>query len=158
MWTALHGDPAVLPLRERNVARMLFGDGPGRSYVRPMVSSQGTDPFLQSIVSDLKSSREKYPRDPSLLGLVKDLQTSDSFRQHWQRAESATLRSDSKTVEHPEVGSVTLDCDVLLVPGVDLRMVTYTAAAGTSDSGKLDLLRVTRGGTELSSSAAAVRA
>ncbi|WP_411122642.1 hypothetical protein [Streptomyces sp. x-19] len=38
-----------------------------------------------------------------------------------------------------------VDCDVLIVPGADLRMVTYTAATGSSDAGKLDLLRVTAG-------------
>lgn len=37
-----------------------------------------------------------------------------------------------------------LDCDVHLVPGADLYMVNYTAAA-TSDAGKLELLRVTGG-------------
>ncbi|MFI6609830.1 hypothetical protein P8A21_28545 [Streptomyces poriferorum] len=41
--------------------------------------------------------------------------------------------------EVPEVGVV------LIVPGADLRMVTYTAASGSSDEGKLDLLRVTGG-------------
>jgi hypothetical protein len=51
--------------------------------------------------------------------------------------------SDRKTVRHPSVGDILLDCDVLLVPGADLRMVAYTAASGTSDAGKLDLLRVT---------------
>ncbi|MFE2990620.1 hypothetical protein [Streptomyces sp. NPDC059262] len=47
------------------------------------------------------------------------------------------------TIRHPEVGDIHLDCDVLIVPGADLRMVTYTAAAGSDDAGKLDLLRVT---------------
>lgn len=42
---------------------------------------------------------------------------------------------------------ILLDCDVLIIPGADLHMVTYTAAAGTSDAGKLDLLRVTGGRT-----------
>lgn len=37
--------------------------------------------------------------------------------------------------------------DVLVVPGADLRMVTYTAVTGSSDAGKLDLLRVTGGRT-----------
>jgi transcriptional regulator with XRE-family HTH domain len=152
MWTALLGDPAVLPLRERNVARMLFGDGPARSYLRPMQSSQGFDSSMQSIVSDLKASREKYPTDTSLSGLVQELQASAAFREHWQRLDAISLRGDVKTIEHPEVGSVALDCDVLLVPGIDLRIVTYTAAAGTSEAGKLDLLRVTRGTTELASS------
>ncbi|MGW3569603.1 MmyB family transcriptional regulator [Streptomyces sp. NPDC000941] len=47
----------------------------------------------------------------------------------------------------PEIGEITLDCDVLLVPGEDLRVVTYTAAAGSRDAGKLDLLRVIGGRT-----------
>ncbi|GAA3443070.1 hypothetical protein [Planomonospora venezuelensis] len=50
-----------------------------------------------------------------------------------------------KTIRHPEIGDILLDCDVLIVPGADLRMVTYTAAAGSEDAGKLDLLRVTEG-------------
>ncbi|MFI7871468.1 hypothetical protein [Streptomyces salinarius] len=53
--------------------------------------------------------------------------------------------TDRKTIRHPEVGDIRLDCDVLIVPGADLRMVTYTAATGSSDAGKLDLLRVTGG-------------
>lgn len=38
-----------------------------------------------------------------------------------------------------------LDCDVLLAPGADPRMVAYTATTETTDAGKLDLLRVTFG-------------
>ncbi|MDT0609110.1 MmyB family transcriptional regulator [Streptomyces lancefieldiae] len=48
---------------------------------------------------------------------------------------------------HPEIGDVLLDCDVLIVPGADLRMVIYTVATGSDDAGKLDLLRVTGGRT-----------
>ena len=43
-----------------------------------------------------------------------------------------------------KLGDVTLDCDVLTVPGVDLRIVTYTAAPGTSGADQLDLLRASR--------------
>ncbi|MFJ6917288.1 hypothetical protein ACIQUX_25500 [Streptomyces sp. NPDC101133] len=53
--------------------------------------------------------------------------------------------TDRKTIRHPEVGDILLDCDVLIVPGADLRMVTYTAATGGSNVGKLDPLRVTGG-------------
>jgi hypothetical protein len=59
-----------------------------------------------------------------------------------------TLTTDLKTIDHPEVGPITVDCDILLVPGAEFRIVTYTAAAGTSDSSKLDLLRVMHGRTE----------
>ncbi|MFJ1998353.1 MmyB family transcriptional regulator [Streptomyces asiaticus] len=69
---------------------------------------------------------------------------SEVFDRHWAtRATAAQHTSDRKTIRHPEIGDILLDCDVLIVPGADLRMVTYTAGTGTSDAGKLDLLRVT---------------
>mgnify|MGYP006951150890 CR=1 FL=1 len=37
------------------------------------------------------------------------------------------------------------DCDVLTVPGCDLRLVVYTVAAGSTDAEKLEFLRVTNG-------------
>jgi hypothetical protein len=44
---------------------------------------------------------------------------------------------------HTPVGPIEIDCDVLTVPGGDLRIVVYTAVPGTEDAAKLDLLRVT---------------
>ncbi len=61
----------------------------------------------------------------------------------WATATTAQHVTDQKTIRHPEVGDLRLDCDVLIVPGADLRVVTYTAAAAAPDAGKLDLLRVT---------------
>jgi hypothetical protein len=40
---------------------------------------------------------------------------------------------------------VTCDCDVLTVPGSDIRLVVYTVAAGSADAEKLEFLRVTNG-------------
>jgi hypothetical protein len=79
---------------------------------------------------------------------VQDLRgVSDAFARHWATGTAAQHTSDRKTIRHPEIGDIVLDCDVLMVTGTDLRMVTYTAAAGSSDAGKLDLLRVTGGRT-----------
>lgn len=50
--------------------------------------------------------------------------------------------SERKTIAHPEVGLITLDCDVLTAAGSDLRIVVYTARPGTSDADSLELLRV----------------
>jgi hypothetical protein len=41
--------------------------------------------------------------------------------------------------------ALTCDCDVLTVPGCDLRLVVYTVAAGSADAEKLEFLRVTNG-------------
>ncbi|PPS90881.1 helix-turn-helix transcriptional regulator [Streptomyces sp. MH60] len=149
MWSALHGDPAVLPPAERNLARALFGDGAAHAALRPVQSERGQDAFEASIVADVKDSASRYPADARLGRLVHDLREQSAvFAHHWATQTSAAQHTtDRKTIRHPEVGDILLDCDVLIVPGADLRMVTYTAATGSSDAGKLDLLRVTGGRT-----------
>jgi transcriptional regulator with XRE-family HTH domain len=149
MWSALHGDPALLPVAERNLARALFGNGPAHASMLPVRSARGPDALAASIVADLKDAVSRYPADTQLKGLVQELrEISDVFTRHWE-TETATAphTTDHKTIRHPEIGDILLDCDVLIAPGADLRMVTYTAATGTSDAGKLELLRVTAGRT-----------
>ncbi|MGW0548331.1 helix-turn-helix transcriptional regulator [Streptomyces altiplanensis] len=147
LWSALHGDPTVLPEAERNLARALFGNGAAHASMLPVQSERGQDAFEVSIVADLKDAASRYPADAQLDRLVHDLrEESGAFAHHWAtRTAAAQHTTDRKTIGHPEIGDMLLDCDVLIVPGADLRMVTYTAAAGSSDAGKLDLLRVTGG-------------
>jgi transcriptional regulator with XRE-family HTH domain len=149
MWSALHGDPAVLPAAERNLARALFGNGAARASMLPVQSERGQDAFAESIVADLKDAVSRYPRDVQLDRLVQELrEVSDAFAHHWATQTAAAQHTtDRKTIRHPEIGDILLDCDVLIVPGADLRMVTYTAATGSSEAGKMDLLRVTSGRT-----------
>lgn len=148
-WSALHGDPATLPAAERNIARALFGDGAAHDSMLPVQSERGQDAFAESIVADLKDAVSRYPRDAQLDRLVRELrEVSEVFAHHWAtQTAGAQHTTDRKTIRHPEVGDILLDCDVLIVPGADLRMVTYTAASGSVEAGKLELLRVTGGRT-----------
>ncbi|MFI6861078.1 helix-turn-helix domain-containing protein [Streptomyces sp. NPDC050421] len=147
LWSALHGDPAALPAAERNLARALFGHGAARASLYPIRSERGQEAVETSIVADLKDAVSRYPADGGLDRLVQGLrEESEVFARHWATQTAAAQHvSDRKTIRHPEIGGILLDCDVLVVPGADLRMVTYTAASGSSDEGKLDLLRVTGG-------------
>jgi transcriptional regulator with XRE-family HTH domain len=148
MWSALHGDPAQVPPAERNLARALFGNGPAAAALRPMQSERGMAAFAASIVADLKNAASLYPADAQLGSLISELtRTSEVFGLLWSEATVSPHVSERKTIRHQEVGDILLDCDVLIVPGADLRMVTYTAAADSPDAGKLDLLRVTGGST-----------
>ncbi|WP_030614535.1 helix-turn-helix transcriptional regulator [Streptomyces fulvoviolaceus] len=149
MWTAVFGDAALVPPAERNLARALFGNGLAHAAMLPVESERGPDVFAASIVADLKEAVSRYPGDAQLDRLVRELrETSDAFAHHWAVETSAAQHTtDRKTIRHPEIGDILLDCDVLIVPGADLRMVTYTAATGSGDAGKLDLLRVTGGRT-----------
>jgi hypothetical protein len=90
----------------------------------------------------------RCPADTQLDRLVQELRAgSDAFARRWATGAAAQHTTDRRTIRHPEIGDILLDCDVLVVPGADLRMITYTAAAGSADAGKLDLLRVTGGRT-----------
>ncbi|QFG20002.1 helix-turn-helix transcriptional regulator [Actinomadura sp. WMMB 499] len=144
-WAALTGDPALVPAAERNLARALFGRGLAHAAVARVRSERGQDAFEASIVADLKDAVSRYPADARLERLVRELRdASGEFAARWSEPSApARHTTDRKTIRHPEVGDIALDCDVLVVPGADLRVVTYTAAVGSPDESKLALLRVT---------------
>ncbi len=72
------------------------------------------------------------------------LAKSTSFGSLWNRYEALTDLPTRKTVAHPVLGDITLDCEVLMVAGNDLRIIVYTAAPGTSDAANLELLPLSR--------------
>lgn len=51
-------------------------------------------------------------------------------------------REVHKTVDHPSVGPVTVDCDVLTDGDTELKIVIMTAAPGSEDETKLQLTTV----------------
>ena len=95
----------------------------------------------RALVSDLRSVLIRYPDDPSVRALLAELMTFDRFAQLWAEGTVVEHRFQSKTFVHPQVGQVTLDCDVLTAIGTDLRIVAYTAEPGTEDASRFDLIR-----------------
>ncbi|BDH54912.1 hypothetical protein MTP02_59230 [Streptomyces albus] len=51
-------------------------------------------------------------------------------------------RVDPKRLRHPELGVLTLQCQVLLDPEQNQTLLVYTAAPGSEDDEKLRLLPV----------------
>jgi transcriptional regulator with XRE-family HTH domain len=139
LWAALVGDPAGSRGRDRNVLWRHFTGGSGRVIHTP----EDEPRFEASAVADLRAAAARYPRDAGLRRLVADLRAaSPRFAQLWDSRSVGTHERDRKTVHHPELGPITVDCDVLTVPAVDLRMVAFTAAPGSADADKLKLLAV----------------
>ena len=64
------------------------------------------------------------------------------FAELWHDGAVGGHAEDRKTIKHPEIGDITVDCDVLNDSDTDLKIVIYTAAPGTEDATKLDLARV----------------
>jgi transcriptional regulator with XRE-family HTH domain len=136
-WAALMGDPAALAGRDRNLIWRHFS-GPGSRVVR---SPEETAGWERSMVADLRGVSGRYPDDADLHRLIADLgQASPRFAEAWRRREVGASRADRKTVRHPELGQLTLDCDVLTVTGSDLRIIVYTADPASEDASKLALV------------------
>ncbi|MDP9847248.1 helix-turn-helix transcriptional regulator [Streptosporangium lutulentum] len=138
-YAALMGDPSGWRGNERNgVWRNFLGPG---SRVRHTPRAQRA--FEAALVADLRATAGRYPADRHLRRLVAQLRTnSDRFAELWDAGVVGRHRASRKTIEHPQVGPLTLDCDVLSVAGSDLRIMIYTAEPGTQDDERLALLAV----------------
>jgi hypothetical protein len=75
--------------------------------------------------------------------LVEQLRrASPLFERLWAEHDVAVRRADRKRILHPMVGLLELDCEVLLMPEHDQRLILHTAPPGTETAEKLELLRV----------------
>ncbi|TAJ46659.1 MAG: XRE family transcriptional regulator [Herbiconiux sp.] len=140
LWAALTGDPSEYTGLRRNLVWRHFTEG--HSGVE--FDAQHEEDFASDLAADLRSAVGRYPRDESLAQLVVRLrEASPEFERRWAEARVAEHRASRKTMVRTSVGPITVDCDVLTVPGGDLRIVVYTVAPGSDDEARLDLLRVT---------------
>ncbi|MGZ3145333.1 helix-turn-helix domain-containing protein [Lentzea chajnantorensis] len=144
-WAALLGDPALSPPRSRNFARDRFAadGGPARLARWPVTEADraATD---AAVVSDLRRATGRFPRDRRLAALVRELTAgNETFARLWATGAVAAHREDHKTVHHPSVGPVEVDCDVLGDGDTELKIVVMTAVPGSADETKLQLATVT---------------
>ncbi|WP_169952543.1 helix-turn-helix transcriptional regulator [Microbispora sp. H11081] len=138
-YAALMGDPSGWRGDERNAVWRHFL-GPGS---RARHTPESLRAFETALVSDLRATCDRYPADQRLRRLVADLHArSDRFAELWDSGTVGQHQSGRKTIDHPDVGPVTLDCDVLTVAGSDLRVMVYTAEPGSEDAERLALLTV----------------
>ncbi|HEX6360819.1 helix-turn-helix transcriptional regulator [Actinophytocola sp.] len=136
---ALFGDFSAVPPGRRNLIRQRFlGSGIGRVAMSPDSDSAA------DCVGCLRTAQARYPDDPDLAGLIADLRAgSERFDSLWRAGRSGRQRSGRTTVNHSELGPLTLDCEVLLVPESDQTVLMYSAEPGTAAASALELLRVT---------------
>ncbi|GIE83198.1 transcriptional regulator [Actinoplanes philippinensis] len=136
---ALIGDLSMLRGRERNVAWREFTGMPSRIRCTP----EQTTLFRAVLVTDLRAATARYPADPGLRDLLAALRAASAdFVRLWDDGVVGTHESNSKTVHHPEVGSFSVDCDVLTAPGSDVKVVCYSAPVGSDAADRLKLLSV----------------
>jgi hypothetical protein len=138
-YAALMGDPSRWRGRERNgVWRQFFGT-PTRARFTPEAKGARE----AALVADLREAAARYPDDQRLRRLVAALRdNSDRFAELWDAETIGHHEAARKTIDHPRVGPVALDCDVLTVAGSDLRIMVYTTEPDTEDAERLELLTV----------------
>lgn len=136
---ALLGDFSAWPAGQRNVAWQRFLGGGGRVAHDPDEDER----TAVEAVASLRLAAARYPDDPGMRRLLDELRAgSPRFARLWDEGPVAERRSSRKTVHHPELGRLVLDCDALHVPDVDQHLVVYSAAPGTPEAEALALLRV----------------
>jgi transcriptional regulator with XRE-family HTH domain len=137
-YDALMGETTSWRGIERNgVWRNLAGPG-NRTVHTPEEQAE----FEAGLVADLRLTAARYPADRRLRELVRELTAqSPRFVELWESAEIRPHRGRPrhKTIDHPGVGHITLDCDTLIVDGDDLRVMVYTAEPGSDDAERLAL-------------------
>ncbi|MGW0082321.1 helix-turn-helix transcriptional regulator [Streptomyces sp. NPDC003393] len=108
-----------------NLARVRFLE-PGHAR------TSGGEEFGQIAVARLRDAADRYPHDERLTHLLAELRAgSEEFTEIWARNPVRAPGHRTKTVTHPEVGPVRVNCDVLPIPDDDQQVVFITADPGT---------------------------
>lgn len=140
-WAALLGDPSSTPRALRNFARDSFpidGDGPRLSQWP--VTSLARDTVEAAVVADLRRATGRFPNNSRLTNLIRVLTAGNQrFAELWAAGVVGAHREDQKIVEHPTVGPIAVDCDVMTDGDAELKIVILTAAPDTEDETKLRL-------------------
>jgi len=140
-YDALMGPTAAWTGLERNgVWRNLTG-----LVTRVVHSPEEQADLAAGLVADLRMTAARYPTDPRVRSLVAELRArGPRFTEYWDAGDLTHYedRARRKTIDHPQVGLVTVDCDTLVVAGDDLRIMVYTAEPGSEDAERLALVTV----------------
>nr|WP_240969191.1 helix-turn-helix transcriptional regulator [Streptomyces sp. HNM0575] len=138
---ALMEDFSALPRRDRNLVRRVFlGPHP---QGRRLYGVSDVDEFARRSARGLRATAARYPGDPEVTRLVNELRAgSEEFARLWESHDVCAKTTQRKTFQHPLVGPVTVNCDVLDITDRDQQVVIYTAAPGSASEEALRLLSV----------------
>ncbi|MEU6744736.1 helix-turn-helix transcriptional regulator [Spirillospora sp. NPDC046719] len=143
-------------LAQNRTAVLLTGDHTGfsgdRRYVvhrwftdpaaRAVAPVEEQEHYGRQIVADLRAAAGRRTGDPAVAGLIERLQAASAdFRRLWAEHEVAVRRADRKTMLHPRVGRMLLDCETLVTPDQSQQLLVLTPADAETRE-RLDLLRV----------------
>ncbi|GAA5165638.1 MULTISPECIES: helix-turn-helix transcriptional regulator [Amycolatopsis] len=136
---ALFGDERTLTGLSRIAAYRWFTDPSSRSAYLP------EDHAVQSgiLTADLRAAYGTHGPS-SIVGSVVDalLAESPEFAGLWAKHDVTTPHSYEKRLQHPEVGLMSLHCQILHDHQQGQSLIVFTALPGSDSQQKLDLLAV----------------
>lgn len=144
-WAALLGDPSDIAPEERSLVSSRFPVPGvlGRVEAWP-VRSGNPDATDRAVVADLRRASARYPEDRRLAELLRrTIDGNARFAHLWRAGAVGEHAEDRKSVEHPSVGEITVDCDVLSAGDTDLKIVALTAPVGSEDARRIERARRT---------------
>ncbi|MCM1949674.1 helix-turn-helix transcriptional regulator [Streptomyces sp. G2] len=140
---ALLGGVCTVSEHGRNVVWRWFADPAARTAYPEEEHAY----YSRLHVADLRAAYGRRGGDPASTRLVQRLRAaSEEFAGLWAEHEVAVRRHSRMRVQHPLIGPVDLDCQVLLAPEGEQRLVFLTPPPGTDTADRLALLTVV--GTE----------
>ncbi|MGW8066890.1 helix-turn-helix transcriptional regulator [Streptomyces ziwulingensis] len=138
---ALLEDFSPLSRRERNLVRRAYLTPPSRE--RPLYDPFDAEAFARAAARRLRATAARYPDDPEVTTLVGDLLSgSVEFARLWAAHDVRPESTLRKTVNHPLIGPITINCDLLDVTDQDQQVVLYTVEPGSPAEQALRLLSV----------------
>jgi transcriptional regulator with XRE-family HTH domain len=143
-------------LAQNRAALLLTGDHTGfsgdRRYAvyrwftdpaaRAVTPQEEQERYARQLVADLRAAAGRRTGDSVVAGLVDRLRAASAeFRRIWAEHEVAVRRADRKTLIHPRVGQLRLDCETLVTPDQGQQLLVLTPADAETRE-RLELLRV----------------
>jgi hypothetical protein len=134
----LTGDHTGFSGDRRYVVYRWFTDPAARAVCPP----EEQEYHARQLVADLRAAAGRRSGDPTVAGLVDRLQAASAdFRRLWAEHEVAVRRADRKTMLHPRVGRLLMDCETLVTPDQRQKLLVLTPADAEARE-RLELLRV----------------
>jgi len=135
------------PDTERNMLRWIFNSPNLPEYLGHPQRNE----FVRSAVADLRAASARYPDDEGLNELVDELlRASPEFGELWADHDVAVRRVLCKYFEHPVVGPIHIECQVLLIPDRDQRLIVYTTEPESPSWHAMRKLREVRAAKQVS--------
>jgi transcriptional regulator with XRE-family HTH domain len=134
----LTGDHAGFSGDRRYIAYRWFTEPTARAIHPP----EEQEYHARRLVADLRAAAGRRSGDPTVAGLVNRLQAASAyFRRLWAEHDVAVRRADRKTMVHPRVGRLLMDCETLVTPDQGQKLLVLTPADDEARE-RLELLRV----------------